>query len=492
MSKLNRRQFLGAAAGAVGGLGLSRGARAQTVEDPRFLIVLAAGGGGSIIDCFMAIRASESMSARDINTFPDAEVKSIDGSPLRAVDLSRQETGPIPIPYTATQSAFVRKHKDDIMVATLTGTSVNHVVAQRRSITGNEAWNGRTMQEAAAVAFGRGYALPNVNMTGGGFIEHGHDRSIPAWAYNEPVASPEVWPVSLHGSRGLPDLPNANVVQLARAMRDDKLDPQSEFYKTFKDSPRLALWQNQRSGPARRLEADELIKKLMFLPNNAQIPLARYGLEESPDAQRVREKFPDFLTDNLHAQAALAYLLIKNRVSASVTISPSFAVLLKTNVFPPRVVNPPLAYDFSHNSHRAAQAIMWRRIFDIADGLIDLLKATPLDEQRGISFWDRSLIYMATDFGRDKRRPSGAAEWGTGHHLNNAVVVISPLANGNKILGGVDPNTGLTYGFDPTSGEPDRNRETSEAEIFGGVLHALGVDTAGSNLPDVRAMRKRA
>jgi len=56
-------------------------------------------------------------------------------------------------------------------------------------------------------------------------------------------------------------------------------------------------------------------------------------------------------------------------------------------------------------------------------------------EQREVSqpaieaadLWDRSLIYVATDCGREKARPSGASSWGTGHHLNNGSVLISPL-----------------------------------------------------------------
>jgi hypothetical protein len=31
-----------------------------------------------------------------------------------------------------------------------------------------------------------------------------------------------------------------------------------------------------------------------------------------------------------------------------------------------------------------------------------------------------------------------------------------------------------------------------EAEIYAGIAHALGVDTTGSSLPDMRAMRRSA
>ena len=136
----------------------------------------------------------------------------------------------------------------------------------------------------------------------------------------------------------------------------------------------------------------------------------------------------------------LAFLLIKNRVSAAVTISPSFNVLLNTS--PPSLTNPPLAFDFSHQSHRDAQAVMWQRILGIADRLVELLKAEEFEA--GESLWDRSMIYFASDFGRTKRRPTNSETFGTSHNLNNGYAILSPLVNGNTVLGGVDPTTGLT------------------------------------------------
>src|SRR6476619_675587 len=47
---------------------------------PYFLVVLGATGGASIIDSFMAIRASESANASTINTFVDSEVASVPGT----------------------------------------------------------------------------------------------------------------------------------------------------------------------------------------------------------------------------------------------------------------------------------------------------------------------------------------------------------------------------------------------------------------------------
>lgn len=497
-TKLSRRQLLHtlglcAAGGAAGVSTMLRAQRAQAQapgKKPYFLIVIPAAGGGSIIDSALAIRQSESPNAPTINCFPDAEVVNVADSPLRAVNLARNSAGAIPIPFRTNQQQYVTRHKDDAMVVTVTGTSVNHRVAQKRSLTGNEAWNGRTLQEAVANEYGAGYPLPNVNMSVDGYIERGNDFSIPSYCFHEPVADATVWPVGLHGNKGILDVPQQALIERARQIRNTQLDAASPFARTFEKSPRLELWKQQRGPMQETLETQDLIRKLMIVPNTPQIPLSQYGLLESPDGQRVREKFPNFLTDPLHAQAALAFLLIKHQVSVTVTISPSFAVLL--SVADRELANPPLAFDFSHNAHRAAQAVMWQRIWRIIDGLADLLKGEEFDTATGESYWDRTLVYVATEFGRDKRRQNGEDDFGTGHHLNNGYLVVSPLANGNRVLGGVDPATGLTYGFDPTTGAPDRNRNMSEGEIYSGILHALRVDTSGANLPDMRAMRKNA
>jgi hypothetical protein len=152
------------------------------------------------------------------------------------------------------------------------------------------------------------------------------------------------------------------------------------------------------------------------------------------------------------------------------------------------IMNPPIAFDFSHQEHRSVQAFMWGRIYGVMDRLIGLLKSE--EWAGGQSLWDRSMMYLATDFGRTKNRPAGSDEFGSGHDLDNGALVVSPLANGNRILGGVNPDTGLTFGFDPTTGTPDPNRLMEEKELYAGILHGLGVDTAGSDLPDMPAMRR--
>lgn len=484
--------FSGAAAGS--SLLLEPDALAQQAADPRFLIVLTASGGGSIIDGPLAIRASESANAATINTFPDALVSTWEDSPFRAVDLQGDRIGQIPAAFSTNPSAFFEAHRQNVMVTTWDRTSVNHAIGQRRSITGNEAWRGRTMQEMVAWQYGAEAPIPNVHLlAGSGYNEPGTDDTVPSWARGQIVANPGTWPLSLDGAKGTRYPMSPELLAAIRQHRNEVFDPSTRFDQLFGHNKRIARWKELRGTPQERMEGLDLIRKLMVYPNSAAIPLEAHGLESSPLGAAVRAVFPNFLTDPLEANAALAFLLIKYGVSVSVTLGPSFDFVyegeglggggLELN----SVVNPPLAFDISHQGHRAGQAVVWNHLYRIMDGLIALLSSEDFGD--GTSLWDRTLIYVASDFGREKRRPANADEWGTGHSTNNGVMVCSPLVPGNTLRGGVDPDTGLTYGFDPQTGAPEPGRTMEEAEIFSGLLGALAVDTSGSGLPDVPCMR---
>jgi hypothetical protein len=469
-------------------------ALAAEAKDPRFLIVLGASGGGSIIDGPLAIRESESANASTINCFPDSLVTGWDGSPFRAVDLSGNAMGPIPAPYSVQPSEFFGRRRSDLMVATVTGTSVNHSVAQRRAITGNEAWMGRTLQEMVAWQYGVDAPIPNVHLVAGlGFNEAGYDDTVPTYARRQIVADPLLWPLSLDGAKGLSNGLSPDVLAAVRKHRNEIYEPGTRFSQIFAQAPRLKEWAELRASQS-GIEAADLITKLMFTPDSSSFPLAQYGLANSPGAEAARAAFPDYAKDPLHAQAALAFLLLKYRVSVSVTIGPTFSFVYDGDGTPTSglpensVLNPPLAFDFSHQAHRAGQAVVWSRLYRVIDGLISLLQAEDFGD--GTSMWDRTMIYVATEFGRLKTRPSGASDWGTGHDLNNGVMVFSPLVPGDTLLGGVDPDTGLTYGFDPETGDPEPGRNMAEADIFAGLLGALDIDTSGSGLPYVPAMRR--
>lgn len=497
MTKLDRRNFLrGAGAlGAAGAMGLGSlpfRAEAADEDNTRFLIVIGAAGGASIIDSVMAIRASESANAATINTFPDALVQSIDGTPFRAVDLDRSSLGAIPFSFSAVQSDFVRKHAQEMMVVTTERTSVNHSIAQRRSITGNEAWAGRTLQELVANEYGADFAIPNAHLSSGsGFTERGTDATLPGYAYGEPITDPLLWPLALDSSKGLARPIDGGRLNKARALRG-RLEAKSQFNRVLGESDKLKFWQHLRQGPREAVEARDLINKLLLMPESAKFPLAEYGLTGSDAAQKARERFPLWDEDPLEAQAALAFLLLRYRVSCSVTLGPSFSVELRDGMSigdEGALLNPPIAFDFSHQGHRSVQALMWQRMYRVADGLIDLLKTEEYGTS-GESLWDRTMLYVATDFGRTKTRPANSDEFSSGHHLDNGMMMISPLVNGNKILGGVDPNTGLTYGFNPSTGAPDVGKKMEESQLFAGQLQALGIDTSAAGLGDIPAMRK--
>lgn len=461
--------------------------RSELSTPPKFLIVIGAAGGASLVDSFLAVRQTEAgAGAAAINCFPDASVQAVAGSPLRAVRYSSSKLGSIAIPVNTDQLSFVQKYKDDMLVATCVGTSVNHTIAQKRSITGNAAWKGRTLQECVALQWGQGMPLPNVNMAIGGYGERGTDVTLPASIYPETVTNPSLWPLGLDGQRGITGAPPTDVISLARAARNE-LDGQSVFGKTFGSSKALTRWRTQREGGA-GLEAQDLITRLNVLPDlPPQIPLSKYGLASSPDGAKVRAVFPDFFNDPYQGQAALAFLLLKYRVSAAVTIGPDFNVKLGGSA---GLYNPPLAFDFSHNDHRGSQAFMWQRILSTVDKLITLLKSEPFDAGTGESLWDRTMIYVATDFGRTRNRPDNAIEFGSGHDLNNGFLLISPMVKGNTILGGVDPTTALLYGFDARTGAAQPGKlSTNEADIFAGVLTAMGADLSGSGLPDASAFK---
>jgi len=500
-SQPTRRQFvqgLAALTGATAGTSalLNSDALAQSAKDPRFLIVLCAGGGGSIIDGPLAIRASECATPDVLNTFPDEQVVGWDGSPFRAVDQEGADLGPIPASYSVTPSTYMERLRHEMMVATWTRTSVNHAIGQRRSITGNEAWKGRTLQELVAWQYGAEAPIPNVHLLPGfGFTDHGTDATLPIWSRGQLVANPSTWPLSLDGSKGLKNGMSPDVLAAIRSQRNEVFEPGTRFERVFQKAPRLLEWHEIRGTPQERIEGLDLINKLLVRSNDPSFPITDFGLEGSPAGQAVRDAFPNYQLDPLHAQAALAFLLLKYRVSVTVTLGATSDFIFDedatggSNILAHNsVLNPPLAFDSSHQGHRSAQAVGWQKVLRTADSLMALLKAEDFGD--GTSMWDRTLIYVASDFGREKRRPEGATEWGTSHHVNNGVAILSPLVPGNTLRGGLDSDTGLTFGFDPVTGSPEPGREMEEAEIFSGLLGALNVDTSGSGLPGMPAMRK--
>jgi len=255
----------------------------------------------------------------------------------------------------------------------------------------------------------------------------------------------------------------------------EQLDRETVFGKTFGRSPAIARYLEQRRFGVQDLEKADLIEKLLLLDPAAVKP----GLGLSPDALSAElfKRFPGLMQHDVQAQLGLGFLLAYHGVSTSVTFGfRSDPVITKED----GVMTAPIAFDYSHSGHRIAQSVMWGNLASLLDGFISLLKQYDYmgDPSLG-KLWDRSLIYVATDFGRTKTRPAGATGWGSGHDLNNGSILVSPLIKGNRVYGGVDPKTCLTYGFNRMTGEPDRSVELEEAALYGAIAHVLDIDFPG-------------
>ncbi|MDP2344047.1 MAG: hypothetical protein Q8O67_24030 [Deltaproteobacteria bacterium] len=468
---------MGSAAAIAGASSLvhARKARAQVPADRKFLFVISAAGGGSIVDSFLPTIDSESPNGSTLVTYPNTLIAEPNGSNLRCVH------SPIPIDLGGFSIVghlrpFLERHGSDVAVMTQECTSVNHLIAQKRSLTGAGINGGRTILEAAALQHGSGLLMPAVNMCESGYLEPGDDVSVPDSARAVAVADALLFPFATDGVRGLKNIPSRSLVERARGIRN-RVDDDSTFGITFRNAPLRKGFIDARVRVAPTMEANDLITKLTMVANvPGAIPLDDFDLESSPDGERVRARFPDLLSDPFEAQGALAFLLARYGVSCAVALSPSFNPLLDGGL-----KNTPLAFDFSHTNHVLTQYAMWSRVLRVADGLITLLKEQDLDDadpSQG-KMWDRSLVYIATDFGRDKTRPADSFEFGSGHHLNNGNILVSPLLNGNRVYGGVDVNTLLTFGFDPITGAPAPGTLMREGEVYSAVAHALGIDFDG-------------
>jgi len=493
---------LAAAGVGAGAYAASRGRFVGTAHadptDPRFLIVIGAFGGASMLDCFMPVDRADALTHAQRGTVISYETTQPEGSNIRCVD--RQ----IPRQY-------LQRHAHESVVMSTLSSSVNHFVAQARSVNGRDVNAGRTMTEAIAAVYGDACPLPNVNMGRGGYSEPGADTSLDPRFRGEIVTNPVTFPLSMSGHAGIVPLGErpgqdpairADLVARARAVRDDQLETLSPFAQTFPGArTRRDLLQARRTIEP-TLETSDLIQKLLFVPDLGDaFPLNAWGITPSDEAGRILDRLPGAFPanangtpdDRLEAQAALAYLLLRTGSSVAVTMTQP-----GTDGF--------LAFDQSHQNHRTAQRVHWNRVLRVADDLIDLLATAEYvgpDGPTGTSIWDRTMIVFATEFGRDKWDVGDG--FGTGHHLNNGLLVTSPLLRGNQTLGQPDPNNGFLCGWDRETGAPtpfdglepgedplfdDVRQPPSEEAVYGTLLQALDVNFEGQQtLP---AVLKRA
>jgi hypothetical protein len=479
---LTRRRLLQlaaiAAAGA-GGLvsaGSASGGTAPPPVDPKdrkLLFIFCAYGGASIIDSFMPVLESEvgdPALASQLNTFPESMVEQRPGSNIRSVKLLSDGYS-----YYATPAHpigdLLAHHGDDVVVMAHEVSSVNHTVGQQRSLNGAGFDRGRTIMESAAMRHGVGLPLPSCNMASDGYLRHGADTSIRPEVRHELITTPLLFATGTNGYQGILGAPKPDAIARARAVRE-RLDKTSPFARTFKNDARITRYLEHRNQGLSALEKASLIEKLILVdPTKID---AKYGIVPDPLLESLRQALPRMDSDKAQAQIALGFLMAYHGVSSSVTMGFNTEPVVDQEG---AISGAPIAFDFSHNLHRIVQSLMWCRTTAIIDTLITLLKTHDYlgDPSLG-RMWDRSLVYVATEFGRDKRRPDRAASWGTAHHLNNGSVLISPLLKGNAVYGGVDPQTGLTYGFDPVSGAPDKNKVFNESDVYSVIAQALNLD----------------
>ena len=471
-----------AAAGTAAAFGSAlapRRARAATPA-PRLLFVIGASGGASIIDSFLPLLASRATGSRvnELIAYPDAVVQQLPGSSFQVVrNLANAGFSTSPLFQSSFEHVdLVRAHGSDMLVATVENTSVNHVVAQGRALTGAGIDGGRTILEAAAMTHGAGLVLPAVNLASGGYLDPGTRADTPDWARAEIVNDPLRFAASTDGSRGLfplgdPRMPRSALLSRARASRE-RLEDLSPLAAV--SSPMRTRYLSLRRDLQPRMESEQLIESLMLVSSG--VDLASYGLRPAPaiEAMGLLDRFPNLFEDRFQAQTALAYLLAREGLSAAIGWGPGFAPSFLSDG---TITDTPIAFDFSHNDHVTTQNVMWSRVAGMIDALVRLLKETPTDDG---TLWDRSLIYVATDFGRERYRPAGATSgFGTGHHLSNGNVFLSPLLRGNRTLGGVATDTAITEGWDPVTGAitPGRN-DVREGHLYSLVAHALGIEFA--------------
>ena len=518
--KTSRRSLLkmaGTAAYALAAFeGIATKARAQTSGAPvakKLLFVISGGGGASIVDSFMCVKRSEAADPDNFICYDDAFVTRSLPNGIRALDLPqdhRSYLGGFGVGTPYAQSTFVDRMKDDLAVLTMEGTSVNHLVAQKRSMNGFGINANRTLLEEVAARHGQDLLLPSINMTGAGYLEEGGDPTLPEHARQQIVGDARLFSLSTDGLRGMVGAPGTDpsdnkqhapvgdatlkrardLMSRARGVRD-ALDDASTFGKTFQCSPLRKKLLERRKGVNLDMEAEALITNLTLLAENdlpdiigPQFPpLSAFGLAPAPGTEAVRRTFDPngipgldpgtrIFIDSLLAQACLSFLLAKFGLSCSIAFGPQLTADVNT-----LDVNPPLSFDFSHQSHVSAQSVMWSRILDVADKLATLLKATDCGDGSGETMWDRSTIYIATDFGRDKVRNTTGQPLNTpistGHNLNNGNVILSSSLKAGA-YGGVDKSSLLTFGFDRSSGAPAPGTVMREGDIYSAVLRSLG------------------
>ena len=330
--KTGRRDFLKySTLGTIGALGATSvpgrilAAPKRTLRaDGKLLFVITATGGGSIMDAFLpALR--EAGTPATLNAFSEGELDQGPGDLRAPKDIDYRVGGPVGPRYSLIE--FLRRHGSDTAVVTQQLTSVNHLVAAERSLTGNNANATRTITEAVAERYGQSQLFSNLSMAIAGYSAEGRDQTLLPFAKSVGVGDASLFSFSTHGQKGIKDAPDAALIARARAIRE-RVEGLSPFSRQFNSSALVQRYLADRRGMS-GIESADLIKKLMLIDEvRTGVPLSAYGLESSDEIEALRTAFPGIDYDAFHAQAALGFLLAKYGFSTSVTLGLQDSVLI--------------------------------------------------------------------------------------------------------------------------------------------------------------------
>lgn len=465
--KFNRRDLIKGAGLTTAALPFlsSNSGVSQATDTERYFFIICANGGASIIDSFLPVEGDES-SGRSVHA--QSFIAQPNGSNIRCVKpRGHKLEGRIPLGPDYSLETFLSRHGADTAVVSHGVSSVTHQIGQQRSLNGDGVNGGKTIAEAFCEVYGKNMMVANANMGEGGFSLPGFAAETLSYASPEPIMDPYSFAFTMSLSEGFEKPINSSLMASIRAVRD-RFDKSSHLSK----KKLVGDYLERRQDVAKRLENGDYLQSLLLLEKSAG-SLSKFGLTSSKELTSLLGSFPRLATDQFQAQAGLAYLLAKNGLSSSVTIDIGTNPVIGGS--DQRLLTAPIGFDWSHRDHKGAQNGMWSRVMETADGLITLLKNTPSRTDAQTSMWDKSLVYVATDFGRTKRISGG----GSGHDLNNGSVLISPLLRGNSVYGSVDASTQMTQGFDLSTGAPTTDNLIREKHIYSLISQAFEIDFDG-------------
>lgn len=469
----SRRSFLKGSLGtlaACSGLGAEQLLNADAALDDRYLFIIAAPGGANMTDCFLASDRGPGAYDMDLLLKPDF-------TPFRCVIPRYNSVGwSLPIGNGYSQLDFLKAHHKDMAVMAVEGATTDRTYAPRLAMTGNEINRGRTLAEHIAATYRGRFAFPNISMATGEFAVPGRDRYLSDSARAELISDPLLFAFATHGYAGInghtgTSRTGSSKVAQQRQFRLE-LDRASEFYKQNKDHPTVQQYLYNRDQIMPTLEKNQLMLSLLIDGKHSQ-RYNQYGLKPAEQLPELSRHFPQLGSDPFEAQVALAFLLSQKGLTNVCTLAPTTDLVLSSDRN--RANTAPMGFNWSHTDHRGAQNTMWSYLLQNIDKLIQLLKSAPIggDPAKG-SMWSKSVIYVVSDFGRDR-----VQEGGSGLSTNNAHLVVSPLIKGNRIYGGLDERTGRVTGFNPYTGMVEPGRKITTGDHYSIISELMGAPFRG-------------